>query len=332
MRSILTLAVLTLLGACTPDLAPPEGGAPNAGHPITREDAGAPDAASLEGDGATPPGPDASFPSACGQAPPRTGQWLETLVSDGVERRFYVSVPADYDSAHPYPVVFGLHGRDYDGMRMRDYLALEAEAPVGGMVFVYPDALTRDWDGLRAAGWQNGPVASVTSVYGGEDDLRFIDAVVAWTRAHLCTDPARYFATGQSWGGDFSNVLGCFRGTTFRATASVAANGDYYLPTRDDAVAACVGQPAAWALHGIDDPYFGLDLGERVRDFWVRRNGCDAGATVPLVFDGAMPDDTCVEYVGCAATVRWCAYNAASGHQVPRAFYAREVMAFFRGF
>jgi len=71
---------------------------------------------------------------------------------------------------------------------MRDDLALEAEAPVGGMVFVYPDALTRDWGGLRAAGWQNGPVASVTSVFGGEDDLRFIDAVVAWSP--LCCDRA----------------------------------------------------------------------------------------------------------------------------------------------
>jgi polyhydroxybutyrate depolymerase len=270
---------------------------------------------------------------ACGRMPPRTGQWYETLRSGGVDRRFYVSVPANYDPARRYPVVFGLHGRDYDGVRMRAYLALEDQRPSDWAIFVYPDALRRTWSGnFTAIGWQNGPVATQTSSYGGDDDLRFIDDVVTWTRANLCTDDARFFATGQSWGGDFSNVVGCFRGTTFRAVAPVAANGDYYLPTRADAAAPCVGQPAVWAFHGVADPGFTLALGQRYRDFWVRRNTCGAAAPTPLTLAGAMADDTCVEYQGCAERVRWCTYNAASGHQVPRAYYPREVVAFFRSF
>ncbi len=293
-----------------------------------------PDVASDASPDVTPDASPADAPAgACGRMPPRTGQWYETIRSGGVDRRFYVSVPSNYDPTRRYPVVFGLHGRDYDGIRMRAYLALEDQRPSDWAIFVYPDALQRTWGGgFTAIGWQNGPVATQTSSFGGDDDLRFIDDVVAWTRANLCTDDARFFATGQSWGGDFSNVVGCFRGTTFRAIAPVAANGDYYLPIRADAAAPCVGRPAAWAFHGVADPGFSLGLGERYRDFWVRRNTCSAASPTLLTFAGAMPDDSCVEYLGCAERVRWCAYNAASGHQVPRAYYAREVVAFFRSF
>ena len=104
------------------------------------------------------------------------------------------------------------------------------------------------------------------------------------------------------------------------------------LTTRADAAAPCVGRPAVWAFHGVADPGFTLALGERYRDFWLRRNTCSAAAPTPLTLAGAMPDDACAEYQGCAERVRWCAYNAASGHQVPRAYYPREVVAFFRSF
>jgi polyhydroxybutyrate depolymerase len=269
---------------------------------------------------------------ACGRAGARLGRWYQTVTSRGVTRQFYVSVPANYDPARRYPLVVGLHGRDYDGVRMRDYLALESQAPNDWAIFVYPDALRRTWGTLQATGWQNGPVASMTSSYGGTDDLAFIDDMLAWMRDAYCLDPTRVFATGQSWGGDFSNVVGCFRGDVFRAVAPVAANGDYYLPTRSDAAAPCVGAPAVWALHGINDTSIPFTQGGRYRDFWVRRHGCDASASDPLTFAGAMGDDTCVAYRGCAQPVRWCAYNAASGHQIPRAYYPREVVGWFRSF
>ncbi len=346
MRCGHLLFALCFLGCSTAPTTPPSAPPPDASEilDVSLDLAPAPDVASPPD--VTPP-PDVAPPDApreaavdvptgaCGRMPPRTGQWYETVMSDGVARRFYVSVPSNYDPTRRYPVVFGLHGRDYDGIRMRAYLALEDQRPNDWAIFVYPDALRRDWSAtFSAIGWQNGPVASRTSSYGGDDDLRFIDAVVAWTRANLCVDDTRFFATGQSWGGDFSNVVGCFRGTTFRAVAPVAANGDYYLPTAAADIAAhpCVGSPAVWAFHGVADPGFTLALGQRYRDFWVRRNTCDVASTTALMPAGAMADDTCVEYQGCAQRVRWCAYNARSGHQIPRAYYPREVVAFFRSF
>ena len=87
-----------------------------------------------------------------------------------------------------------------------------------------------------------------------------------------------------------------------------------------------------WAFHGIGDTSIPFTLGPRYRDFWVRRNDCDASVTAPLSFVGEMSDDTCVSYSGCTSPVRWCAYNAAAGHQIPRAYYSREVVAWLRSF
>lgn len=298
---------------------------------VTRADGSSDASADDVADASTPPrDATADTPAACGQGMARTGRWYQDITSHGVARRFYMSVPSNYDPTRRYPLVVGLHGRDYDGIRMRDYLALEAQAPNDWAIFVYPDALRRVWSPtLTAIGWQNGPVASMTSSYGGTDDLAFIDDMLAWVRAAYCTDATRVFATGQSWGGDFSNVVGCFRGDVFRAVAPVAANGDYYLPTRADAAAPCVGNPAVWAFHGIGDTSIPFTQGPRYRDFWVRRNGCGA-TTTSLMFAGTMADDTCVAYEGCGQPVRWCAYNAAAGHQIPRAYYPREVVAWLR--
>jgi polyhydroxybutyrate depolymerase len=313
-----------------PDAPPADASTGEAGA----TDARAPDVPAMDGasDAGAPPDAAVDAPAACGRAGARTGRWYQDVTSRGVARRFYVSVPASYDPAQRYPLVVGLHGRDYDGVRMRDYLALEAQAPNDWAIFVYPDALRRDWTPtLSAIGWQNGPVASMTSSFGGTDDLAFIDDMLAWMRGQYCLDASRYFATGQSWGGDFSNVVGCFRGDVFRAVAPVAANGDYYLPTRAGAAAPCVGAPAVWAFHGVGDASIPFAQGPRYRDFWARRHACDA-TTTALSFEGLMADDTCVAYQGCAQPVRWCAYNAASGHQIPRAYYPREVVAWLRSF
>ncbi|MFO0604397.1 MAG: hypothetical protein U0324_14535 [Polyangiales bacterium] len=325
--------VLPLLAACSsePAATPPnDAAADTAASPDVAADIAIDVAADTAPDITPDAAPD--LPAACGQGGARTGRWYQDVTSRGVARRFYVSVPSTYDPARRYPLVVGLHGRDYDGIRMRDYLALESQAPADWAIFVYPDALRRVWSPtLTAVGWQNGPVASMTSSYGGTDDLAFVDDMLAWLRERYCLDAARVFATGQSWGGDFSNVVGCFRGDVFRAVAPVAANGDYYLPTRADAAAPCVGGPAVWAFHGVGDTSIPFALGPRYRDFWARRNGCGA-STTPLTFAGEMADDDCVAYEGCGQPVRWCAYNAASGHQIPRAYYPREVVAWLRSF
>jgi polyhydroxybutyrate depolymerase len=271
----------------------------------------------------------------CGMAAKDADEtYVEVPVTSGGQtsmRRFYISIPAQYDSNAPNKLIVGLHGRDYSGDKMKDYLGLEA-MPVEARndeIFVYPDALERDWGSWGSAiGWQLGPGAAETNA-AGEEDVAFIDAMIDYMKANYCLDSKRIFVTGQSWGGDFSSALACLRGNTFRASVPVAANGIYYL---ESPVVTCQGAPAIWEMHGKGDPYFEITLGEEVRDYWLKKNACssmftDLGITL---FSGSAED--CVEYSGCNEVVRYCAYDESFGHQVPDDYYAKVTMEFFRSF
>lgn len=274
--------------------------------------------------------PDRSpHPLGCGKKPKKTGAYYVTLRSNGKTRKFYISIPRNYDPMRSYPLIYGLHGRDYDGIRMRRYLDLETQTPKNWALYVYPDGLKRRWGSRTYIGWQNGPEGGT---YGGTEDLKFMRDLYQHMKQNYCVDTQRVFATGQSWGGDFSNVVGCYMGDVFRAVAGVAANGAYYLP-KANSRHPCKGKVATWSFHGKRDPYFTLKQGHEYRDYWVKRSQCDRSKKPKVLrFSGMRSDDECSEYQGCTHRTLWCAYNAHSGHQVPRSYYSREVMRFFRSF
>jgi len=246
-------------------------------------------------------------------------------------RQFYISIPAAYDSKLPNRLIVGLHGRDYSGDKMKSYLGLE-KAPVeprDNEIFVYPDALYRDWGSWGGAiGWQLGAGAAEHNA-GGEEDVAFFEAMIAYMKSNYCIDSERVFVTGQCWGGDFSSALACLHGDIFRASVPVAANGIYYL---ESPIVACQGSTAVWEMHGKGDPYFDITLGEEVRDYWLKQNQCSTSFTdLGITLLSGSPEE-CVEYSGCAEVVRYCAYDASFGHQVPDDYYSKVTMDFFRSF
>jgi len=204
---------------------PPDATANDTGNTATQPAPGLP----RPSDGSTPasgtdpataaPTAPVNATSGCGSSS-ETGQFYQSISSGGKNRQYYVSIPAGYNPNVAAALYVGVHGRDYDGIRMRDYLSLERHAQANEN-FIYPDGLRRDWGGSSAIGWQNGPMGSI---YGGMEDLAFFDDMLAKVRSDYCVDSNRIFVTGQSWGGDFSLVLACYRGNTFRASVGVAAN------------------------------------------------------------------------------------------------------------
>ncbi|HRI63545.1 MAG TPA: prolyl oligopeptidase family serine peptidase [Polyangium sp.] len=288
------------------------------------------------GTGGSGQGGGSSVPSkGCGMSPQDADEtYVEIQVTSNgstTTRQFYISLPAAYDTNVGNRLIVGLHGRDYSGDKMKDYLALE-KAPVEARsdeIFVYPDALLRDFGSWGSSiGWQLGPGAADTNAQGDED-VAFIDAMIAYMKDHYCIDNERVFVTGQSWGGDFSSALACLRGDVFRASVPVAANGIYYL---ESPVVACQGAAAVWEMHGKGDPYFDITLGEEVRDYWVKKNACGTMTTDLGIMLLTGTHEDCVEYSGCSEVVRYCAYDASFGHQVPDDYYAQVTMEFFRSF
>ena len=279
--------------------------------------------------------PRASLPSAgCGRTPShRSGATYLTLdVPDGGgQRRFLVSLPPGFDPKRSHRVIFGFSGRDWIGEQMVSYFGLEPLRRADE-ILVYPDPLRRtfgSWGTVR--GWQLGPYGQNAS---GTQDLAFVRAIVDYLAQSYCIDRTRVFATGHSWGGDMTHVLSCFT-DLFRATVPVAANDPYWFRSPTGPV-QCSGKTAVWTMYGLQDTSFddrGAN-GRKVRDFWLTANQCtgveqtrDLSITLP---GGAK--EQCVAYLGCKVDTRLCLYDAQFGHQIPRAYFAREVLAYFRSF
>ncbi|MFY0542041.1 prolyl oligopeptidase family serine peptidase [Nannocystis pusilla] len=166
--------------------------------------------------------------AGCGLAPPDPPDGVNVTLDVGPEgdgvRRFYLRRSPDYDPTVPHRLIFGFAGTNWVGDMIEPYLGLQGDKvePRPDEIFVYPDPLWRDFDGWgNLGGWVLGPYAAPAD---GEQDLVFVEAVLAYMAANYCIDRDRVFATGHSWGGDMAQVVGCFLGDRFRATVPVAAN------------------------------------------------------------------------------------------------------------
>jgi poly(3-hydroxybutyrate) depolymerase len=129
-----------------------------------------------------------------------------------------------------------------------------------------------------------------------------VRALVDHLNATFCIDRARIFAAGISYGGNFSNTLGCQMGDVFRAIAPIAGWGPQG--------GTCVGKPAAILTHGTSDTTISLAQGQASRDHWRTANHCTSTTS-------AIQPSPCVVYAGCDTgyPVAWCEHSA--GHIIP---------------
>lgn len=258
-----------------------------------------------------------------------TGHRYESISSSGEQRQYYLSIPEDYDPNKGYGLVFGYHGRDYDGQRMRDYLQLEETPQAGNALFVYPDGLSRYWEEFRmsAIGWFLNP-------YDNQDFVLF-DDILAEMESHFCIDTSRVYVTGQSWGGDMSSALACARGNKVAAAVAVGVNGDFFFTGRADfpdlypvlTFSDCQRPVPMITYRGEDDTL----EGGKSSDWWYGVNQCQqpAGNATKenIVQNGYYADQ------GCLVPNIFVRYSNGGGawndHQIPDEF-EDETMDFFQ--
>lgn len=247
------------------------------------------------------PAPQPSASAGCGGAAKlNTGE--QAITSDGVQRSYWLELPANYDRNKTYPVIVGLHWRDGSATDVRTWNNFFGLKPLYGdnAIFIAPQGLD--------AGWAN----------TGGRDIRFMRALISQVQQAVCTDPQRVFATGFSFGGMMSNAIGCEMGDVVRAIAPLS--GSLW-----SGCAASSNRVAAILDHAMDDNVVPYTAGEEARNTFLARNNCSA-ASVPIGSNG------CVEYQGCSAgkPVVWCGH-ATGGHWPPN-FTAGETKAFFDRF
>jgi poly(3-hydroxybutyrate) depolymerase len=298
---VLAVAAAFAAAACRapePKVAPPDA-APRDAAPDLAGDAPDEDVAT----DATADLGDAPSTSGCG-LPGAAFEGPHELVVAGKMRTFTIRLPAGYDPARPYPLVFGLHGAGGNGPSFATYFPLvrgwESEA-----IFAFPSALFYEVDGRTT--WR----------YPTEENVAFFDALVAAITANLCVDRARIFASGFSSGGFYSNTLGCRRGDVLRAIVPVAGGDRDFTDAEGNDL--CVGHVAVMVISSpLDstDPTGGPpgishhQRGLRARDYFRARNGCRDEAD-PVGAAG------CVQYRGCLpdAEVVYCEHG--QGHAWP---------------
>ncbi len=239
----------------------------------------------------------------CGTMDPPSGEINITVGAD--QRMYIVSLPDEYDASHPYPVIFGFHGRggSADGVTNNYYLGLEVPGGTPS-IFVYPDGLPDDND---QKGWPN----------TNGRDVAFFDAILAELATGYCIDENRVFSTGHSYGGMMSHTLACERASVLRAVAPVA--GAMFFGGN------CSGQIAALGIHGNPDGTVDYEQGLSAIERLIEANGCDESSTAPYE-----PTDHCTSYA-CAAgyPVVWCEHQ--EDHAWPD-FASATIKAFFDRF
>jgi poly(3-hydroxybutyrate) depolymerase len=246
-------------------------------------------------DGGTisPDGGAISTQDCSGRAAKDSGVVTRSIQVGGVERSYELSIPANYDASQPARLVFGWHGLGGDGALLRLYTNVEgASQDAAGndaTIFAYPDGLLIAEYGATA--WELA-------------DAAFFDAMVGELSAELCIDSSRIFSFGHSFGGYFSNVLGCLRGNTLRAIAPVAGGLLAGLNT-------CESAMPVWLAHATDDPTVPVAQGRAARDKWIAENQCSQTTA-------SVAPSPCEAYSECqsGAQVVWCE-TASGGHNWP---------------
>lgn len=218
-----------------------------------------------------------------------------TIQSSGQSRSYILRIPANYDSSHPYRLIFGYHWvggtmQDVDGGGSSgaawSYYGLREQAN-DSTIFVAPQGISN--------GWGN----------SGGQDVQFTDDLIKLIEGDLCVDTTQLFALGFSYGGSMTYALACARPAVFRAVA-VYSGG---------VLSGCDGgtQPVPYlGIHGLSDGTLNISGGRSMRDKFVMNNGCTA-QNAPEPSNGS-GKHVCTSYQGCRAgyPVEWCAFDG--GH------------------
>ncbi|MGZ8763422.1 MAG: alpha/beta hydrolase family esterase [Acidimicrobiia bacterium] len=230
-----------------------------------------------------PPAPGGPKGTGCGKTATAGALQAKKLLSGGVARDYFLTVPSTYDKNVKAPVVLNFHGHGSTATEQYLYTQLDAKGAARGFIVVTPNGIDEQWDYTAP---------SVDFTYAA-DLVRYLDSV-------LCIDDNRVFTTGISNGGAFSSSVVCQTGIGFGAFASVTA----LTPACANGV-----QVPMLAFHGTADPVVPYSIAGPFTASWATRNGCNATPVETRI----EPDIQKRRFVGCAAGLSATLYSVEGG-------------------
>jgi poly(3-hydroxybutyrate) depolymerase len=257
------------------------------------------------GGGAATGGTTTGTGGSAGGAKPTPGCGLTTFPASGTytidvsgtSRSYIIKVPSGFNNTKPHRLIMAWHGLGMTADQTANgsfpaneghYYELE---PLSGGQAIFTSG--QGLGGSGQTGWPN----------TNGQDVAFARALVAYLRNTYCIDDSRIFSVGKSYGGNFTNTLGCEMGDVFRA---IVPQSSWLGGTTK----SCVGQPAVWIAHGRTDDVIQFSRGEAARDQWLKTNHC---GTTTTPWEPTLSQNNCVAYDGCDAgkPVVWCPFDGA---------------------
>lgn len=118
----------------------------------------------------TPGVPAATSTAGCGGSSKLT-TGMHSLTSDGIQRDYWIEMPAAYDRNKAYPLIIGLHWRDGSAADVYGWSGFFGLKNLYGdnAIFVAPQGLDK--------GWAN----------NGDRDIRFLRAIIKEVQLGACT-------------------------------------------------------------------------------------------------------------------------------------------------
>ncbi len=258
--------------------------------------------------GTTPAGGPGGASAGCGStnttSPCGVKGTMCTLSVSGTDRTYYVQLPKTYSSSKQYPVIFQFH--PWGGSADQALTMYGLSSGIPDAIYVTPQGLDA---GSNGAGWAN----------TNGQDIAFTKAMLADVQGKYCTDNARIFSVGFSYGGMMSFAIGCEMSDVFRAIAPMS--GSLYSDFNCKGTGPHI---AMWGSHGTSDTVVPIADGRAARDKILQQNHC--GTTTV-----AVDPSPCVKYQGCdpGYDVTWCEWDGP--HGIP-SFGSSAITAFLKQF
>jgi polyhydroxybutyrate depolymerase len=251
----------------------------------------------------------------------------QSIVVDGVERKYRTHLPVEYDDSQPTPLVLAFHF--YGGSaRMMEWLThFNQVADENGFIVVYPEGYKSSW----ADGSDLFP-ADLDYI----DDVAFTLALIDELKSQYHIDETRIYATGFSNGGFFVHRLACEATEHLTAIATVGAA----LATNTLDACAPEGTIPVMMINGTDDPSVSWEGAPEsapvpiTAAFWALYNNCDQEPSLTDQPD-VSSDGTHVRlesYSNCQDNVEVILYAIeGGGHTWPMGNQAVQLWGLFNG-
>ena len=229
-----------------------------------------------------------------------------TLSHEGLERRYLVHIPQNYDGEKT-SLVLVLHGGASNAEEIKERSEYDSISNRENFIVVYPEATGKTTFGKLAGAWNVGYRGGGQGYENNIDDVGYIKKVIEDISKKTNIDEKKIYATGISMGGMMSYQLACKLSNTISAIAPIGASLTTESCNPSDTVSVL-------HFHGTKDkfiPYNGGDSDDSLPKFLVigrdylsaeesvqtfkDLNNCEETAKISLQKN----DVTCETYSSC---------------------------------